>query len=161
MSFTVQTTSSNLEDGTPDQLIERFTKLIEKNPKHIVARVKRAEQFLRQEKYLQCQKDCRAILVFEESNIRAHIYLAACFLALGDQENAVENLSKAKDMDVDDEFRYALGEIKEWKSGVLFPITDPEFLPEDKRCKKSWKKPKERLSYSEKVKSLYANASFI
>lgn len=132
------------------------------NPKHIVIRQKRAEQYLKQKNYLKCMKDCNFILNgLEENNIRCLIYLSACYLAIGDKDKAIDRLVQAsKFHHVDDEYRYVLGEIKEWESAVFIEITDPEFIPEEKRYTgQSYAKPKTKPSYEDKYKQLFQSYS--
>ena len=51
---------------------------------------------------------------------------------------------------------HVLGEIKEWETSEIFPITDPEFIPEDRRYTgRSYAKPKTKPSYEDKYKALF------
>ena len=103
-------------------------------------------------------KDCNFILNgLEENNIRCLIYLAACYLAIGDRDKAIDRLVQATQFEkCDDEYRYVLGEFKEWETAVFIEITDPEFIPEDKRYTgRSYAKPKTKPSYEDKYKALF------
>lgn len=139
--------------------IDKFTKILQEKPRHVVVRMKRAEQYMKKKFYLQCLKDCRIVLALEEHNVRCLIYSAACHLAMNQKEEAIKCLTEAQSYSKDDEFKYALGDIKEWETAVFFEITDPDFLPDDKRCKNSYKKPKKEPSWNDKMKDLYKNAN--
>ena len=143
--------------------IDRLSRTIKVNPKHVVCRMKRAKEYLKLKNYKKCQKDCHFVLGLQERNIRCLIYLAACYLAEGNKEKAIDNLVMAgSQYDVDDEYRYVLSEIEEWETAVLIPITDPEFIPADKRVR-HWDigkpKPEGHQTWNDKYAELQKGAN--
>ena len=96
--------------------IQKFTKILETNPTHKNVLALRAEQYLKQKNYLKCMADCQAALKIDENMIRACVYLAACYVAIGDKEKAGKYLSHAKQFDKEDEIRYLMCHIREWET---------------------------------------------
>lgn len=136
--------------------IDKFSRTLKVNPKHVVIRMKRAELYLKLKNYQKCMKDCRVVFAFEQFNIRCLLYTAACHLALGNKDEAIKFLVDANQFEnCDDEYRYVLREFKEWDTAVFIEITDPEFIPEDKRCRNSYARPKTKPSYEDKYKKLF------
>ena len=117
MPLTIQTD----ENRTPEQLekeLESHNKYLENNPDKIVVRNKRAEIYFIQKNYIKCMADCQHILKLNETNAQALVFMAGCYMAVGDKDKASENLLLAVQFNDQDHVSYFMNRIREWDTRI-------------------------------------------